>query len=202
MHNSYQRFQTGIASAKELDGLYAYLLTAVKIPSSFDDLLRSQIVYVVSALDKLIHDLVRVGMLQTFFGRRPSTPKYLTETISLEVYHNITPTSVPPPEFWIEREIVQKHKNLAFQQPEKIADALSLIWNETHKWQAIASKLESSEGLVRTTLKTIVDRRNKIVHEGDFDPYIGTKYTITQTEANNAVQFVESLGITIYNIVR
>ena len=202
MRNSNQRFQIGIRAAKELNGLYDYLQTALRVPSSFDDLLRSQIVYAVSALDKLMHDLVRVGMLQTFLGIRPPTPKYRSETMSFEVYHNLTSTSVPPPEYWIEREIVQKHKNLSFQQPERIADALSLIWLETHKWQEISTVLGMREELVRTTLITIVDRRNKIVHEGDFDPYSGTKYTITQTEANNAVQFIESLGTAIYNLVR
>jgi len=47
----------------------------------YDDLLRSQVVYAVSAFDKLIHDLVRIGMVQIFSGARPATAKYLSESI-------------------------------------------------------------------------------------------------------------------------
>ena len=50
-------------------------------------------------------------------------------------------------------------------------------------------------GDVKTRLDLVVDRRNKIVHEGDIDPSlgIGTKYPIDLPTVHQAVSFLESL---------
>ena len=64
---------------------------------------------------------------------------------------------MPPKEHFFEQEIIKKHKLLSFQDPAKIADGLSLIWNENQKWKQIALKMAMGENEVRTTLKTICD---------------------------------------------
>ena len=69
MYNSLSAFRGNIAGIRELATLHDYLCTNLKSPMNFDDLLRFQIVYSVSALDKLIHDIIRIGMVQIFLGR-------------------------------------------------------------------------------------------------------------------------------------
>ena len=148
-------------------GIYIYL-DANKVPMDFSDLLRWQWVLSVSALDRYVHDTVRIGMLEIFEGRRNSTAKYKSFRIDLNNFNSIIESSTPVIEF--EKEVIRQHSFLAFQYPEKIADALSYIWNEQNKWDVICSNMATdiSSSNLRTKLKNIITRRNQIVHEGDY----------------------------------
>ena len=201
MHNSKGRFLENITQATELGTLYDYLVANVAIPNAFDDLLRSQLVYAVSAFDKLIHDLVRIGMVQVFVGSRPATEKYLSEGIQLRHLALLSPASIPPPAVAFEQIVREKLSVLSFQDPKKLADGLSFIWPETQKWQVLAGALGRSDEDARTTLRLIATRRNAIVHEADLDPVSHNKQAITKQEAEDATSFLKCLGTEIYDRV-
>lgn len=201
MLNAQKVFQTNINDANALTGIYDYLNRTVAAPMSFDDLLRFKLVYAVSAFDKLIHDLVRIGMVQTYMGKRAPTPKYLTEPISLSVAQQLTIATTPPSEVIFEQTILSKFKAVSFQDPDKVADGLSYIWNEPQKWSRISAKLNLPEKDTRTTLRLIVGRRNAIVHEADIDPSTGAKIPITKNESNNVADFILKLGNEICGLV-
>ena len=190
-----------MASVRELATLHDYLCANLKSPMTFDDLLRFQIVYSVSALDKLIHDLVRIGMVQIFVGMRPATSKYLTERISMSAYANLTSATIPPKEYYFEQEIISKLGIVAYQSPDNIADGLSYIWDEKHKWQRIAAAMAITENQARTQLKLIVDRRNKIAHEADVDITSGGKFAISKSDCEPTVLFIERCGEEIVKLV-
>jgi hypothetical protein len=163
---------------------------------------------VVSALDKLIHELVKIGMLQAFVGKRTQTSKFNSFSMSLkthlEIQEVIQSTNTLPsqmPEYFFEQEIINKHKFLAFQEPDKIRDALSLIWEETHKWQKIALSLNMSDEQVTKELKRIVTRRNQIVHEADINLQTNLHSSINETEVRETVEFILKLGESIFNAV-
>lgn len=185
--------------ADALTSIYEYLESTVHVPLSFDDLLRSKIVYSVSAFDKFIHDIVRIGMVQIFAGKRAATPKYLSETITISNAQKIAMASTPPAEVIFEQTIQLKLKSASFQSPEKVADGLSYIWEENYKWQRIARGIGISEKTIITTLKLIVERRNRIVHEADTDPLTGVKRPITKHECDDIHNFLLKLGNEIYN---
>ncbi|MEP6933807.1 MAG: hypothetical protein ABI988_07715 [Nitrospirota bacterium] len=187
--------------ADALTGVYDYLMT-VAVPMSFDDLLRSKIVYSVSAFDKLIHDLIRVGMVEIFMGKRQSTPKYLAEPIPLRVAQQLRITSTPPPELLFEQTVRAKLKALSFQDPDKVSDGLSYIWNEDYKWQRIATIIGRDEKIARTTLKLITARRNSIVHEADMDPTTHSKLPITRAESNGVASFLLDVGNAVCQLVK
>jgi hypothetical protein len=49
---------------------------------------------------------------------------------------------------------------------------------------------------VKTRLKLIVDRRNKIAHEADIDPGhpgTGTRWPITRADVDSSLDFIEEL---------
>jgi RiboL-PSP-HEPN len=188
-------------SAGDLAEVYDYLNNTVAAPMSFDDLLRSKIVYSISAFDKLIHDRIRIGMVQIFAGKRPSTAKYLGESISLSIAKQLATTSTPPAELVFEQAIQAKLKIVSFQDPDKVTDGLSYIWNETQKWKRISAGIGMDEQSARTTLKLIVARRNAIVHEADMDPTTGLKLPITKTECDDAANFLLRLGTEISRLV-
>lgn len=201
MRNSLVLFNSNMRQAQEISALYDYLVATVAVPLQFDDLLRSQLVYAISAFDKLVHDLVRVGMVQSFMGTRLPTGKYLSEPISMQMHIEILQATIPPKEHVFEQAIFRKFKTVSFQDPAKIADGLSYIWDESQKWQKIAASLGMSDAVVRTRLKLIADRRNAIVHEADIDPSTNTKFAIAKAESEGSLNFLQTCGNVIANLV-
>lgn len=218
MLSAYNTFNEQIKSCKELYAIYAYLKNNLAFPQDLSDLLRAQVVYAVSALDKLLHELVKKGMIEIFNNSRPITNKFSTFGISLNTLMKIQEvTYIEMPQsaeetaiYWFEQEIILKHKILSFQDPDKISEALSFIWVEEHKWQKIHSNITQPiaslpnmiEKDIKTYLKNIVMRRNQIVHESDYDISSNTKNTIDENETKNIVEFIQLVGKSIYECVQ
>lgn len=202
MHSALTLFKRNIEDTRNLTSLYEYLELSMQSPFSFDDLLRSQIVYSVSAFDKLVHDVVRLGIMEIFTGGRPPTQKYLDESILISIYNELISATVPPKEYIFEQSIVNKLKTISYQDPAKVVEGLSYIWNEKHKWQKIAEKMAiGDDRTARTTLKLIVSRRNEIVHEADIDPLTNQKKSISKTECQSITDFLYGCGEAIVELV-
>lgn len=210
MQKAFEQFNRNIKTVKEMDALYHHLTNELKLPNDLSDILRSQLVYAVSALDKLIHELIKVGMLETFINQRSKTSKFNNFSISLETYNNIQQTNqqqpntlqLEPPEYFFEQEIIVKHKYLAFQEPDKIADALSFIWEEKQKWQKIALLFNATDDDIKKKLKSIVSRRNQIVHEADIDLQTNLRNSIDKSDVKEAVDFIFKLGENIFHVIK
>lgn len=199
MYRALNLFRDNIKKARELSSLYEYLESSTN--SFFEDLLRAEIVYSVSAFDKLIHDIIRIGMVEIFTGRRPPTPKYLAESFSLEVYNELISATIPSKEYIFEQAIIRKLSIVSYQTPEKVAEGLSYIWDEKQKWQKIAQAMNMNDQTVKTTLKLIATRRNSIVHEADIDPSSNQKYSIAKDECQSITDFLGQCGEAIVNLV-
>lgn len=203
MNNAFALFEKNIRQAEEMQGLHEYLSKQIQPPSSFDDLLRSQVVYTVSAFDKLIHDLVRIGMVEIFTGKRTITTKFKEEPFKISLYTELENATIPPKEAIFEREVYRKLSFISYQDPKKIADGLSYIWNENQKWQKISAFMsQGNDSFTKQTLQLISQRRNTIVHESDIDPSTGEKYVITRVECEDMTKFIWECGKAIYNLVK
>jgi len=203
MLRAKQIFETGIIRVRNIDSLFVHLSTQLGFNSTdVSDLLRSEIVYSLSSFDRLIHDLVKSGMVESFKGLRPPTNSYKNFNISLNQFDAINSASLPPAEFVFAQTITSSHKHLSFQDPDKVTEALSLIWHENHKWQKIATKMGMNQNDLRTELKNIVIRRNQIVHEGDFDLFTGNIQSISHSDTQQSVNFIDKLGNSIYDLVK
>jgi hypothetical protein len=206
MHNALNLFRKNIEEAESLTPVYEYLERSLSTPLSFDDLLRAQIVYSVSAFDKLMHDLIRIGMVEIFMGNRPTTPQYLAETITISTYSDLISATFLPKELVFEQAIVRKLKTVSYQTPDNVAKGLSYIWNEPQKWQKIATNMAITNmamdtETVKTELKLIVDQRNRIVHEADINPLTNQKYSITKNDSQSVTDFLQKAGEAIYMLV-
>lgn len=210
----HNQFLHNIRYVRELDSLYLFLKNNQQLSNDLSDLLRAEIVYAVSALDKLVHELVRIGMIQSFNGQRVKTNKFEGFTISAKTLDKIKETAIerklnperPPladelPEYWFEREIILKHKYVSYQMPLNISDGLSLIWKEEHKWQRIARLMAIDEKDTKTQLETIITRRNQIVHEADLIQN-GLRNDISDIDVRDSVDFIEKLGNAIFDCVK
>lgn len=195
-------FDSSMDEARHLTSLYDHLSRQITVPYPFQDLLRAQVVYAVGAFDKLLHDIIRIGMRECFLGIRTPTSKYLAETISLEFHSTLLSASIPPRELLFEREVVKKLGWQSFQQPAAVADGLSLVWPDNKKWEKIAVAISSDQQKVTTKLKLIATRRNAIVHESDMDPLTNAKTPLSRSECADVTNFLQECGRTIVSLVK
>lgn len=203
MLRAKQIFDIGINRVRNTDSLFVHLTTQLGFkPTDVSDLLRSEIVYSLSSFDRLIHDLVKAGMVESFKGLRTPTNSYKNFNISLNQFDAINSASVPPAEFVFAQTITSSNKHLSFQDPDRVTEALGLIWHENHKWQKIAMEMGIDQRNLKTELKNIVIRRNQIVHEGDFDLFTGNIQPIIHSDTQQSVNFIDKIGKSIYDLVK
>lgn len=218
MNVALTTFADGITAVRNIFPIYDHLEKDLKLPVEVtSDLLRSQIVYTISALDRLIHELVRIGIIEIFNGQRLLTNKFKNHTFKASTLMSIMDTlrsdSLPSspeemPEFIINREVVEKLGFLAFHAPDKVKDALSYIWNEPHKMIILAKEMglrgitdNDKQQQLEQTLQLIATRRNQIAHEADVDDITHGRRTITRDMVSDSIDFVENLGNSIYKCV-
>jgi hypothetical protein len=183
-------FKANIAQARELGQLYQSLSAIITPALNVDDLLRSQIVMSVSALDYFIHEVVRQGMLEIYEGTRPAVPGFSKFQVPLIDAKSSVPSSSSE---WVDAAIRQSHSFLSFQQPDKIADAIRLIYQPA-LWPALEISLARPAADLKEQLKLIVDRRNKIAHEADANPsYPGVRWPISYQDVTSATDFIEKI---------
>jgi hypothetical protein len=194
-------FRESLSDADRLRQLYAHCVDHLKLPGDYSDLLRMSLVYCLSALDKLMHDVILHEMVEIYVGRRSPTPKYLSEALTIENHLLLSNATVPPAEIIFENILRRKLGYQSFMDPAKLADGLSLVWEEPHKWKVIAHELGRDENNIKTELKNMVKRRSAIVHEADRDPSTMEKFPIEPSDAERVHRFISAIGETVYKFV-
>ncbi len=203
MINALRVFRELMKQTEISNGLFCYI-DERRVPIDASDLLRWEWVLAVSALDKYVHDVVRIGMIHQFVGQRPATDKFNSFRIDMKKIALLSTSSTPQLVF--ESEIIRQHNYLAFQSPDKISDALSFIWSEPHKWDVISRSMATpiASKDLKTKLNNIVVRRNQIVHEGDcFSANLPLQQqTIIKSDVSDVISFITELVDAIHtNIV-
>ena len=199
MLQSHKRFVKLVQDTQNVETLYNYFEHSV-VPVDISDLLRWQWVQCISAFDKFVHDVVRVGMVEIFLRNRTPTPKYNTFQIDIQTYGDLI-NNIIDASLIFERKIILKHGFLAFQDPSKVADALSYIWNENDKWGKISNLMGMSKDDCTTYLRNIVIRRNQIVHEGDYTDSLSRRQDIFLQDVIDIRDYILKLGQAIYDSI-
>lgn len=202
MYNAFLNFKNNLEESKALSALYSYLVETVHTPMPYDDVLRAQFVYSVSAFDKFMHDIILIGLVDTYIGSRPPTDKYHGEVLPMRTINILSSSTLPPPEFHFREAMRAKLKIVSYQDPGKISDGLSYIWRENQKWVKVAAKMGLTDEAVKRKLRLIADRRNAIVHESDMNPATQRKFEIDVESTNEITQFLEDCGSAIYDLVK
>ena len=167
MQTALDQLRLNIAYVRNIGGIHSSVRSMTTPALDLSDILRAQLVMCVSALDHYIHEVARIGMLQTFDGKRPATPAFLRYDVSIEsVLQALTSAATPA---WLDTEVRDRHAYLSFQQPDRIADAIRLI-SPIELWKSLGLSMKDKPKNLKTRLQLIVQRRNKIVHEADIDP--------------------------------
>ncbi len=199
MQPARDQFLSNIERARLLGGVYANLASSTTSILDVSDLLRAQFVLTLSAFDTLVHEVTRLGMLEVAVGVRAPTDAYHRFQISLESVQ--LAVSGLPPSNWFDNEIRRRHGYLTFQMPDKVADAIRLV-SPIDLWPTVAASLGKGAQDVKSQLRLIVERRNKIAHEADIDPsYPGSRWPIDKPSVDEVIAFIESVGIAIVSVI-
>jgi hypothetical protein len=193
----------------EIEALHTYLAGKLTPAMSADELLRAEWVARVSALDLYVHELVAQNMVKIFEGVRNNCPGFSKFHYSSDALLRIK--NAPTPEearAAFDLEVRSKLSRLTYQFPDDIADGIRLIsvhelWNEIAlSVGATAATKSAIAKKLKKDLSLIVERRNKIVHEGDLQPSIPrTPWPINRADVSYAAKFIEGLVRAIDGIV-
>ena len=199
MQAAIDQFRVNIARVRNLRVIYNALNVQTTAVIDLSDILRSELVMAVSALDLYIHEIVRLGMLEVYRGTRPETSAFLRFQISLEGVRQAV--SDPTNDNWLDNEIRERHGWRSFQQAKPIADVIRLI-SDIKLWEQVSNYLGMPAQEIRQQLNLIADRRNKIVHEADMDPTpYDTQWPIDEALVDDAINFIEQIAETIHDLL-
>jgi hypothetical protein len=199
MQAALDQFRSNIQRVRHIANLYHYFSGVTTTALDLSDILRAQLVMAVSALDHYVHELTRLGMIEIVEGKRAQTPAFLRFQVPLDA----TLRAVVPSggSGWLDNEVRSRHGYLAFQHPDKIADAVRLI-STIELWNDLSTTLGIPVRDLKNRLQLIVDRRNKIAHEADIDPsYPGVCWPISASDVAGVTDFIEQLCEAIHVLV-
>jgi hypothetical protein len=200
MKAAIDRFRINIGYVRNLSAIHKALNAQTTSALDLSDILRLGLVMSVSALDKYIHDLVRIGMLEEYQAIRPATKNFLQFSISMKSAQ--AGISTPENIDWLDDEIWNRHSWQSFQRPDKITEAIHLISN-VKLWDEIGKIMGKNASDVKTQLNLIIDRRNCIAHEADIDPsYPDSRWPIDESIVDESIDFIENVAESIYVICK
>lgn len=199
MHSAIVQFRENLHRARELGVLSSAVASITTAAIDVSDMWRAQIVLGVSALDYLIHEMARLGMVECAAGVRPKTDAFLRFQLPLDAVDR--GFNGQPHDVWLGETVREKHSWLSFQHPDKIAEAIRLI-SSKKLWEEVGNELGMTAGDVKIRLEVIVDRRNKIAHEADMDPTNpGFRWPITEAMAKDSLDFIEKVAEAVFKRV-
>jgi restriction system protein len=174
------------------------------------DMFRAAWVQGVAALDYWVRQEVRAQML--WLANRPEEPrprKFSAFSIPLGDVEKIL-RSESSLSAVIDDQLILTRGHMAYQHPDNIRDAFSLVNDVKGMWDNVAGVLsEQLEGIpvmtgsdVQRKLANIVMRRNKIAHESDDDPDSSPlKRSIDVSAVTETIDWIEQLAAAIAEVL-
>ena len=198
MQTAIEQFRLNIERVRIIGALTKTLNAQTTGALDLSDLLRAEIVLAVSALDHFVHEIVRLGMIETYRNVRPRTRSFQNFQVSVSsISDAVSDTSNLD---WLEQEIRNSHGHRSFQTPDNIAQAVRLV-SELSLWGEVASRIGISSQDIRETLILIIERRNQIAHEADMDPsYPTVRWPIDEQMVDRSIGFIEQIAEAIYAV--
>jgi RiboL-PSP-HEPN len=202
MLSAIEQFRANLLAVRNLDAIYRAVNALNTVALDLSDILRAEIVMIVSALDQYVHEVTRLGMLEIYQGQRTQTAAFLQFPITME--SALLGISAPLDESWLDDQIKTRHGFQSFQTPDKIANAVRLF-SDKPLWNEVAARMNIPPDNLKQRLKLIIERRNKIAHEADSNPsfpyFPGKRWTIDEGDVKDSIDFIEQVAETIHLVV-
>lgn len=188
MSNAKDSFDSNIRSICNSVSIYQYLESNAKNLDS-TILLRSQFVLIVSALDTYVHSAIINKIIEVFFSQSNTE---LNVEVSLSLMHRMKNVNENMQKEMLSNYLNEKFSKDSFQSPRNIEYAYSMFKID-HIWSKIGSELGRSAEDIKNTLALIVNRRNKIAHESDWNKITGKYEEIDLDMVLNCKEFIQQI---------
>ena len=201
MIQAKNNFDRNLSYVNDIGSIYDEVVRlAPTLTTQASQLLRSQFVLLVSALDTYIHDIVRIGILQVYQGSRPVSKNLGRLSFT---YNDLSELEAQSPMMktpTLEQIIRRINSEDSYQSSKSIEYALAVI-GVTGIWSKLSSKLTMRPDDIKTKLDLIVRRRNQIAHESDYNPSTGGQRDINKDELDKTKSFILHLIDAIHCII-
>lgn len=178
-------------------------LESKKLEEAAKDILRSQIVLLMSSVDFYIHEIVKYGILKIFTREKNKTKEYKAFIVSIECVEKAikNPESID----WLEENIIVQNKYKSFMALNKIKNALKIISDKNildNSIKEIAVDLKKEKDEIKDIMSKMYERRNCIAHQTDRDPIKCNINDISKEEVKSGIQIVNKLILCIHDKVK
>lgn len=154
------------------------------------NILRGQVSLLLSAVDFYIHEIIKIELLNIIKGERKKTSSLKNCMISVEVFLEYLSSPNTNNQIF-EDEIIYRNSFKSFLEPDKMAEALSLITEEKIFKELFPKLGLSGTKELRDKIKEIFKRRNSIVHQMDYNYLTKTQQIITKEEVEEYIKFYD-----------
>ena len=187
-------FERNISSVEDLIEIYG--IVDVQLPilkTQSGEILRAVIVLSVSALDNFLHDFYRTEIVDSYLGNGNFNVQFDKIKISIKSLGEIdSSVSTAEKQNYLTNELRKIQKTESYQSGRSIESIFANldvknIWTKLE--QIGIDNLKSSD--IKSELSNIIDRRNKISHESDWDFVNQAKYPIALLDAEYVVDFIK-----------
>lgn len=187
------RFTNNLLSIKSQFELAEQLKAENNI--QYKDVLRSQVVFLDSALDFFMHEVTKYGMVQIFQGIWEKTERYDNFTIRLGEISDVLRN--PEQENWFLDIVNDSYAEDTFMSADAVIGQLNLIGV---KWQSVADRAFYEQGSTtptkdkfKQTLNSLFRRRNQIAHQADCLHETGAKIDIEREDVEKYIADIEKI---------
>ena len=191
-------FDQHISECTEALEVYKYLRQS-GYEASFG--LRFVWVAAVSALDHYITQLVIEKGTEAIVNEEEGADRLFPLLVSMENALDLRDANPVEAALVVRRAIGEAVRYRSFQNANDVAAGLAYVWSEQHKWHQIAGEIEISSQVARETLNNIVNRRNVIAHNADFDEAIGSRTPVAPEDAETVINYLSNLVGAIDSLV-
>lgn len=185
-------FNFGITKSIDLCNNYK---KSIKRKSIHDntELLRSALVFAVSAFDNLVHQIIRKEILY----RISNELNIFGVLVPIEILSMSDQDRLKE----IDRYIQNMNGHKSFVDPKKMSEGLRCILH--NPWKEIAAVHADNDEVIKKRIRLIYSQRNRIVHESDINPdsISPLKFPIELDDTFGAIEYIESVGAAIIGAV-
>jgi hypothetical protein len=189
-------FENNVESVDELVKLYEVINEQLPLlEDQSKEILRAIIVLSVSALDNFLHDYYRTEIVEAYLGIGSFSVQFEKIKISIKGLGEIdNSSSIPEKRNYLTNELRKIQKTESYQSGKSIEN-LFVTLNVKNVWSQLERiGLDSMKANdIKNELSNIIDRRNKISHESDWDFINQRKYPISLQDINDVTNFIKNL---------
>lgn len=197
---AYTNFLTNIKSCDDMIQLYEIVLDQLPLlEPQAKDILRSVIVISVSALDNFLHDFYRTEIVESYLGNGNFTLKFEKINVSIKAVMDIESSmSLEQKRNVFTQELKKIQKTDSYQSQKSIEYlftnlGIKNIWSKLEQIGINVDSKAYTSTEIREELSVIIDRRNKISHESDWDFFHQRKFNIEKDDIDFVVKFIKEL---------